>query len=107
MPMYSLLEYSQNYSMTSGSLWNYYRDEIGDVDYNASQGKSFNYKTKIAVKTPQRSEQPGNEGDADRPPQSPVPALNVGVTIPLKYLSNFWRSFDLPLINYEIELGLL
>ena len=30
MPMYSLLEYSDNYSMTSGSLWNYFRDEIND-----------------------------------------------------------------------------
>ena len=49
-------------------------------------------------KTPQRT---GNEGDANRPP---VPALNVEVTIPLKYRSNFWRSLDLPLINCEIEL---
>ena len=31
MPMFNLLEYSQNYSMTSGSLWNYYRDEIEDL----------------------------------------------------------------------------
>ena len=30
MPMYNLLEYSHNYSMSSGSLWNYYRDEIND-----------------------------------------------------------------------------
>ena len=51
MPMYYLLEYSQNYSITSGSLWNYYRDEIDDVDYNASDGKSFKYKTKIVGKT--------------------------------------------------------
>ena len=36
MQMYNLLEYSQNYSKTSGSLWNYYRDEIDDVDDNAS-----------------------------------------------------------------------
>ena len=39
MCMYNLLEYSQNYSMTSGSLWNYYRDEIDDVDDNASDVK--------------------------------------------------------------------
>ena len=43
MPMYNLLKFSQNYSMTSGSLWNYYRDEIDDVDGNASDGKSFEY----------------------------------------------------------------
>ena len=100
MPMYNLLEYSQNYSMTSGSLWNYYRDEIDDVDDNASDGKSFEYKTKIVENTPGR---PGNEGDAIQPP---VPTLNVEIIIPLKYLSNFCRSIGLPLINCEIELDL-
>ena len=54
MLIYSLLEYTQNYSMTSGSLWNYYRDEIDDVDDNASDGTSFTYKTNIVGKTPQR-----------------------------------------------------
>ena len=39
MSMDSLLEYSQNHSMTLASLWNYYRDEIDDVDDNASDGK--------------------------------------------------------------------
>ena len=39
MPMYNVLEYSQNYSITSGSLWNYYRDKINDVNDNASDGK--------------------------------------------------------------------
>ena len=47
MPMYNLLEYSQNFSMTSENVWNYYRDETDDVDDNASDGKSFKYKTKI------------------------------------------------------------
>ena len=46
MPMYNLIEYCDNYSMTSGTLWNYYRDEVDDVDDNASDGKSFMYKTK-------------------------------------------------------------
>ena len=54
VPMYDLLEYSQSYSMTSGSLWNCYRDEIDDVDDNASDSKSFEYKTKIIVKTPKK-----------------------------------------------------
>ena len=62
MPMYNLLEYSQNYSMTSGSLWNYYGDEIDDVDDNASDCKSFEYKTKIVGNTPER---PRNGGDAN------------------------------------------
>ena len=94
MPMYNLLEYSQNYSMTSGILWNYYRDEIVTVDDNASDSQSFEYKTKIVGNTP---EKPGNEGDANRPP---VPTLHVEVTIPLKYLSNVWRFLDLTLINF-------
>ena len=53
--MYDLLEYGQSYSMTSGSLWNYYWDEIDDVDDNASDSKSFEYKTKIVVKTPKKN----------------------------------------------------
>ena len=79
------------YLLASGSLWNYYRYEIDDADDNASDGKSFEYKTKIVENTPER---PGNGGDPNRPP---VRILNVEVTIPLKYLSNFWRSLDLPL----------
>ena len=64
MPMYNLLEYSDNYSMTSGSLWNYYRDEIND-DVNGNNGannginnskaitsKSFEYKAKIIGRKP-------------------------------------------------------
>ena len=46
MSMYNLLEYGQNYSMTSGSLWNYYRDEIDVINDNASDGRSFTYITK-------------------------------------------------------------
>ena len=66
MPMYSLLLYSQNYSMTSGSLWNYYRDKIDDVDDNASDAKSFEYKTTILGKTsrrPEESPQPSQNPD--------------------------------------------
>ena len=43
MPMYNLLEYGHNYSMTTGSLWNYYRDEMDEAAVN---GKSFEHKTK-------------------------------------------------------------
>ena len=99
MPMYNPLQYSQNYSMTSRSLWSYYRDKTDDVD-DVSDGKSFNYKTKIVENKPKG---PGNEGHANRPP---VLTLNAEVTIPLKYFSNFWRSFDFSLINYEIGLDL-
>ena len=46
MSMYNLLEYGQNFSMTSGSSWNYYRDETDVINDNASDGRSFTYKTK-------------------------------------------------------------
>ena len=83
MSIYNLLEYSKNYSILSGNLWNYYRDEIEDINDNLSDGKSFKYKTKIVGNAPAIS---GNEGDENWPP---VPSLNVDVTIPLKHLSNF------------------
>ena len=80
MPIYNSLEYSQHYYMTSGSLCNYYEDEIDDVNDNASDGNLFKYKTKKIWNT---SERPGNEGGANQPP---MPTLNVEVTIPVKYL---------------------
>ena len=104
MLMYNLLEYSNKCSMTSESQWSYYRDDIVGIDDNASQGKSLQQKTKIARKTSERPPQPGNEGDAYQLAQPPVPTLNVKVTIPLKNLSNFWRSLDLTLMNCELEL---
>ena len=73
MLMYNLLEYSQNYSMTSGRLWNYYGEEIDDVEDNASDSKSFKHKTKIVGKTPERPLQPGNPGNTNRLPQPAVP----------------------------------
>ena len=49
MPMYNLIEYSDNYSKTSGSLWQYYKD---DPNNNIENSESFKYKTKITGKTP-------------------------------------------------------
>ena len=69
--------------MTSGSLWNHYRDEINGFDDNPWDSKSIEYKAKIVTNTLER---PGNEGDTTRPP---VTTLHVEVTIPLKYVSNF------------------
>ena len=96
------MEHSDNYSMTSGSLWNYYGDEVNDDanDNNAAENyrnnniktttsKSFEYKTKII----------GNTKDDDN-------TLDKEIVVPLKHLSNFLRSLDLPLINCEIELDL-
>ena len=50
MQMYSLLEFSQNYCLTSGSLSHYYREEIDDVDDNASDREFFKYKTETVGK---------------------------------------------------------
>ena len=111
-PRYNLLEYSDNYSMTSGSLWNYYRNEIDGVNDNILDSKSFEYKTKIIGKTPARppqSAQPPpspNETQPSRTQQPSILPLNTETTVPLKYLSNFWRSLNFSLINCEMELDL-
>ena len=49
MPMYNLIEYSNNYSKTSGSLWQYYRDEPND---NIANSESFQFKVKLTGKAP-------------------------------------------------------
>ena len=77
--------------MASRILWNYYRDEIDDLNVsdNASDGKLFIKKTKIVGETPEIPLQSGKPGNADQPPQLSVPYLNVEVTIPTECLSNF------------------
>ena len=75
MPMYNLIEYSHNYSKTSGSLWQYYKDEPND---NIAYSESFKSKVKIMGKTPNN----GNTKD-------------VEIVVPLKYLSNFWRTLEM------------
>ena len=94
MPMYNLIEYSDDYSKTSGSLWQYCKDipavnNDGDiVDFDgANATDSFNFKTKITGKT-------GENGRKD----------NVEIMVPLKYLSNVWVNLEMPLINCEFEL---
>ena len=89
MPMYNLIEDSDNYSETSGSLWQFARDEIinnADVtkDNNAP---SFKYKANLTGNTENNGTKNG-----------------VKIAVPLKYLSNFWRSLEMPLINCKVEL---
>ena len=97
MPMYNLLEYSKNYEKTSGSLFNYYRDEPSQITVGAGNNainisirnsKSFDYKTEIIG-----SLDVGEDEKED-----------VTIAITLKYFGNFWRSLDIPLINCEIKL---
>ena len=93
MPMYKLIEYSDNFAKTSGSLWQYCKD-IPARDANnliveftgANTTDSFKFKAKITRQT-------GNNGTKD-----------VEIMVPLKYLSNFWRTLELPLINCEVNL---
>ena len=79
-----MIEYSDNYSETSGSLWQYYKD---DPNNNLTDSESFKYKVNITVKSPDN----GN-------------TKNVEIIVPLKYLSNFWRTLEMPLINCEVTL---
>ena len=85
MPLDNLLEYSDNYAKTSGSLWQYYRDEPND---NLADSESFKSKIKITGKTANNN---NNEKD-------------VEIMVPLKYLSNFWRTHEMPLINCKVNL---
>ena len=80
MFMYNLLEYTKNYRKTTGSLWNYYRDEPSNP--LSSNFKSFKCKTNIVGKTPQNDH----------------PLTKAKLVIPLKYLSNFRRRLNIPLI---------
>ena len=85
--MCNLTEYSDNYSKTSGSLWQYCRDipainDKGDIAIfnGVNDTDSFNFKSKIIGKT-------NDDGDIE----------NVEIMVPLKYLSNFWRTLEMPL----------
>ena len=106
MPMYNLLEYSKNYRKTTGSLWNYYRDEPSNP--LSSNSESFKYKTSITGNT--YNVDLTIIGDGGNPiPNAEYDANRVGknetiIVIPLKYLSNFWRTLDIPLINSEVEI---
>ena len=84
MQMYNLIEYSDNYSKTSGSSWQYYK---GDPNDNIENSEPFKNKIKITGKTP------NNDNTKD-----------VEIIVPLKYLSNLWRALETPLINCEINL---
>ena len=93
--MYNLIEYSKNYLKATGSLWNYYRDEPNsgaerDKNYSIKDSKSFDSKTSITGKLE------NNNVEKD----------DVKIVVPLKYLSNFWRTLNMPLVNCKISLNL-
>ena len=97
--MYNLIEYSSNYSETKGSLWFYSKDEGTDFNAdvaNTNDFKSFKYKAKLLENT---AAQPASN-------QANGILKNATIAVSLKYLSNFWRSLEIPLINCKVELKL-
>ena len=97
MPLQNLIEYSNNYSKASGSLWQYWKDISAVKNYpnipqfnEANATDSFVFKAKI-------TDQTGNNGRIN----------NVEIMIPLQYLSNFWRTLEMPLINCKVNLILI
>ena len=97
MPMYNLIEYSDNYQDSSATLYQYKRDEPPEddpiADLTADNLSSFKYKINLL----------GNIAAAN-PNVARVARLNIKIVVPLKYLSNFFRSLEMPLINCKIKL---
>ena len=96
MPMYNLIEHSSNYSKTTGSLWFCSKDEAtsfnADIDnfkWDYDNFRSFKYKVKLLENT----EVDGENGIL----------RNAAIAHSLKYLSNFWRSIQIPLIYCKVE----
>ena len=95
MSMYNLIEYSDNYQDSSATLYQYKRDEPPEADaaadLKANNSSSFKYKINLLGN-------PVLDGV--------IAKRNVKVVVPLKYLSNFFRSLEMPLINCKIKLNL-
>ena len=96
MPMYNLIEFSDNYSDTSGSLWQFKRNEVpaNNADLTINDSQLFKYQAALVGK------KSANAKDGDSFVE------DTKIVVPLKYLSNFWRSLELPLINLKVHLEL-
>ena len=95
IPMYNLIEHGSNYFETTGSLWFYSKDE--GTDFNAdiandNNFKSFKCKAKLLGNT-----EAGNANGILK---------TTAIAVPLKYISDFWRLLEMPLINCKVELKL-
>ena len=90
MPMYNLIEYSDNYSETSGSLWHFKRDKdpANNADLSIDNSECFKYKAALVGKTANH-----NNGKSF--------VEDTKIVVPLNYLSNFWRSLEMPLIKLQ------
>ena len=92
MPIYNFLDYSNNHKKTTGSLWNYYRDQpkydaVGNgnakMAISLTDSKSFNYETKITGEL--------NAGENRN--------NDIKIIVPSKHLNNFWRMLNISMIN--------
>ena len=114
-----MVEYTKNYRKTTGSLWNYYRDELrDDTNDNNSPNKKvinsepFKYKTSITGSSIDYNDaekitnEQGNEIYNPAYDANKIGTKEVEIAVPLKYLSNFWKNLDMPLINCEVPLTL-
>ena len=107
MSMYNLLEYSKNYRKIIGSLYNYYRDELSDdaddnnfANINVANSEAFRYNNKIIGNMYNLNV--GAEGyDINK-----NGTQKTELATPLKYLGNFWRALNIPLISCEVSLEL-
>ena len=88
MPMYNLIEYSDNYSDTSGSLWGFKRDDIDNNANVTNDGNAplFNYKASLITNT-----------------QADGTKKEIKIAVALNYLSNFWRSLEMLLLNCSLS----
>ena len=87
--MYNLIEYSDNYSDTSRSLWQFKRDEVPAINADLTINNSQSFKSKAALvekTTANHNEETSSVEDTK-------------IVVSLKYLSNFWRSLEMLLIN--------
>ena len=106
MPMYNLLEYSKNYRKTIGSFYNYYRDELTNdgndnfANRNVVNSNVFKYKIKIIGNT-YNIDAAAADYDANK-----NGTQTIELAISLKYLGNFWRALNMPLISCEVSLEL-
>ena len=97
MHMYNLIEYSDNCSNTSWSLWQFKRDEVPayNTDLTINNSQSFKYKAAFVGKTTNADNNNTNSS-----------VKNAEIVVPLKYLSTFWRSLEMPLTNCKVHLEL-
>ena len=94
--MYNLIEYSDNYSDTSGSLWQFKRDEVpaSNADLTINNSQPFKHKAALLGKTVDAVNHTSNS------------VKEAKIAVPLKYLNNFWRSLEMPLTNCNVYLEL-